>query len=108
MIGGWSRWRRFPNPRRGEYLIAPFGPGLYDVRLDDELVCFGISRNVAHRMSSLLPAPVGCGTRMNEEKRRYIQKHLGRIEYRTKPCITRHEAAALERLLPKHRYRFPT
>lgn len=29
---GWSDWKSFPDPRKGEYLIAPFGSGVYQLR----------------------------------------------------------------------------
>ena len=29
---GWSDWKSFPDPRKGEYLIAPFGSGVYQFR----------------------------------------------------------------------------
>jgi len=78
----WSEWRPFPNPRRGDYLQAPFGPGVYELRHKStgDLILFGQSKNVAWRMSSLLPAGLGCGTRGNSEKRDYVRKHLADID----------------------------
>jgi len=32
-IGKWSRWRPFPDPTKGGFIIAPFGPGCYELRL---------------------------------------------------------------------------
>ena len=60
-------------------------------------------------MTSLLPAPLGCGTRNNSAKRVYLLRQLRNIEYRTHPCLTRAEAAEIERGLLKTRsYRFNT
>lgn len=93
----WSRWRLFPDPRRGEFLIAPIGPGVYELRLGEQAVLFGKSKNVAYRMTSLLPPGLGAGVRTNSNKRRYIAKHLGQIEYRCRPCGDLPEATACER-----------
>lgn len=30
MIGVWSEWLSFPDPRAGHPLVAPLGPGVYD------------------------------------------------------------------------------
>lgn len=81
----WNEWRPFPHPFKGEYLYAPLGYGVYHLRRKDtkELVLFGKGKHVAYRMSSLLPAPWGCGTRNNLEKREYVLKHIDNIEYQT-------------------------
>ncbi len=92
-----SDWALFPDPRAGGLLTAPIGPGCYELRLGDQLVCFGIGKNVAHRLTSLLPSPLGAGTRKHCGKRAYVLAHLGRIEYRTIACATRDEAAGIER-----------
>jgi hypothetical protein len=94
----YSPWRPFPDPRRGGFLTAPFGPGVYEVRRRDtgRPICFGIGGHCAARMNSLLPCPHGCGGRNNSRKRRYILRHLKDIEYRTLACRTRAEAARVE------------
>ena len=82
---GWSEWRPFPNPEKGEYLYAPFGPGVYQLRnrKTGQYVLFGRSKNVAWRMSSLLPKPYGRGTRDNSDKRENVRNNIDDIEYRT-------------------------
>ena len=96
----WSDWLKFPNPSKDQYLYAPFGPGLYELRniKTHELVLFGTGKNVAFRMTSLLPPPLGEGTRKNEEKRLYVLNHLNDIEYRTL-AIDISEAKEIERRL---------
>ena len=32
MISTWSEWKRYPRPDRGENIVAPIGPGIYEVR----------------------------------------------------------------------------
>jgi hypothetical protein len=107
-MADWSEWLLFPDPRNQGILVAPFGPGCYDLRNGNQAVTFGMGRNVAARMSSLLPPPLGCGTRNNEDKRDYIHLNLGNIEYRTLACKTLEEAAAEERTLKARRshYRY--
>jgi hypothetical protein len=75
-----------------DFLIAPVGPGCYELREGKKLIPYGEGGHVAYRMTSLLPKPLGCGTRDNQDKRNYVFKHLGRIEYRTLACDTRREA----------------
>ena len=107
----WSVWLPFPDPRRAEYISAPIGPGIYELRDKDtgELVLVGCAKNCAQRMSSLLPAPLGAGTRRNSRKRDYVLTHLESIEYRTAGFASRSLARACEstrRSLAS--YRFPT
>ena len=110
MAAEWSEWRRFPDPRKLELLTAPFGPGCYQLRDGVQLLVFGMGGHVAQRMSSLLPAPEGCGTRNNKGKRKWILDRLGRIEYQTLACATVKEAKECERGLRANRtsYKFPT
>ena len=95
---GWSDWKSFPDPRKGEYLIAPFGSGVYQFRNTkvDKYVLFGRSDNVAYRMSSLLPKPLGKGTRKNEDNRKYVLNNLNDIEYRTISFVEPNDAKWFE------------
>jgi len=109
----FNSFRPFPDPRKAEYLHAPLGPGAYDLRRisTKEQVLFGIVGRCANRMSSLLPKPLGTGTRNNECKRNYLLRRINDIEYRTCACESREEAANLERKIkddPKNNYRFNT
>lgn len=98
-VSSWSEWLPFPDPRLGGYLVAPFGPGVYELRNKEtgELVLFGSGKNVAYRMSSLLPHPLGQGTRNNSRKRDYVLQHLEHLEYRTAACRSESEAKSNER-----------
>jgi len=106
----WSEWLPFPDPRKREMLTAPFGPGCYELRHGSQMILFGMGSHVAQRMTSLLPAPFGHGTRNNSRKRGYIFDHLSNIEYRTLACSTREEAQECERHLIANRtvYTFST
>lgn len=95
----WSDWRFFPDPRKCGMLIAPFGPGCYELRIGKQLLLYGRSGHVARRLSSLLPKPIGCGTRRNAHKRASVYENLGRVEYRTLACACVEEAVAEERRL---------
>ena len=107
----WSVWRGFPDPRKGGVLYAPFGPGVYELRRRStgRLVLVGIGGKCAWRMSSLLPQPLGTGTRKNEAKREYVLENLGDIEYRTRRCATRNDARVIEKkMLNANAYVFGT
>jgi len=110
MMDNWSEWRKFPDPRKRELLVAPFGPGCYELRCGDRKVLFGQSKNVAQRMTSLLPEPWGDGTRKNEKKQCYVLEHIDSIEYRTIACDTHDEAKDFENQLKKNgtQYEFMT
>lgn len=106
----WSHWMPFPDPSNGGILIAPFGPGCYELRLGDEYILVGLSKNVAKRMTSLLSSENGGGGgRKNIEKRGYVAKHIHQIKYRTVCCESRAQARIVEMdRLKTQRYRFPT
>lgn len=95
----WTPWRPFPDPRTRGILRAPLGPGVYELRnrATGQLLICGVGSHCAARMSSLLPEPLGCGSRNNSAKRAYLRRQLRNIEYRTLPCQSRAEAAAVER-----------
>jgi hypothetical protein len=97
--------RIFPDPRKGEYIYAPIGPGCYELRLAEtgQLVLFGCSRNVSVRLASLLPSPFGQGTRRNIEKRQFVFEHLGAIEHRTVAFAHHQEAISFEAGLAANR-----
>ena len=98
----------FPDPRKCGILHAPFGPGCYELRKKEQGVLFGYGRNVAMRMSSLLPKGLGCGTRNNSGKRQYVIENLSEIEYRTLACLSTQEAKNEEQKFKKSDYLFST
>lgn len=106
----WSEWRPFPDPQKGGVLIAPFGPGCYNLRRGTQLILFGMGGHVASRMTSLLPSPWGTGTRNNLEKRKYLLEYLSEIEYQTLTCADRQSAIEAERIIATRsaEYLFPT
>jgi hypothetical protein len=111
----WSEWRPFPDPTNGNRLrdlLAPAGPGVYELRRKStgELILVGESGHCAHRMRSLVPSPPGVGRRDNSEKRDYVLRHYADIEYRTLECESKSDAlAAQNSLLRSDRtYMFPT
>lgn len=95
---GWSNWEPFPDPRKGEYLNAPLGSGVYQLRDKsiNKYILFGTSKHLACRMTSLLPKPFGAGTRKNEDKRNYVLNNLQDIEYRTISFIDNNDAKQFE------------
>ncbi len=107
----WTKWRAFPDPREGELLVAPFGPGVYVLRngKTGEFVLFGKGNNCASRMSSLLPKPLGCGTRSNSSKRDYVLDNIKDIEYQCSSCDSEAHSIEVEIAAEKaHIYLYPT
>ena len=98
---GWSNWKSFPDPRKGDYLIAPLGSGVYQLRnrKNNKYVLFGRSKYLAYRMTSLLPKPFGEGTRNNKNKQIYVLNNLQDIEYRTISFIESNDAKRFERYI---------
>ena len=94
----WEEWRPFPDPNSGDYLIAPFGAGVYWLRdtRNGEHIYIGESAQVAQRMTSLLPTPLGHGTRNNAELREFVAENVSHLEYRTTACSSKQEALVLE------------
>jgi len=88
----WTDWRPFPDPTKGGLIVAPIGPGCYELRLagSGQRVLFGSAGCVAYRMTSLHPS--GAGTRNNSDKRTYVGDHLPQIEYRVIALASRGEA----------------
>lgn len=95
----WSDWKPFPDPRKNEFIQAPFGPGVYELRqkCKNMFILRGQGKNCAYRMASLLPAPYGQGTRRNKQKQEYVFKNIEEIEYRCCACSTNGKAKILER-----------
>lgn len=95
----WSEWIKFPDPRKGEYIYAPFGCGVYQLRniKTKEYVLFGRGNHLAQRMSSLLPSPFGMNNRKNTDKRFYVLENIEDIEYRTISFIDESEADSFEK-----------
>ncbi len=97
----WTDLQPFPDPRDCGFITAPFGPGLYEL-YDHEArkwVLVGYSKNVAYRMASLLPNPLGSGNRNNRNKQDYIYNNLRNISYRTKACRTGQQAREEQQML---------
>lgn len=100
----WSPWLPFPDPRKGQFVRAPIGPGGYELRRRDDgqrLVLVGLGKSVAYRLASLLPSPYGQGTRNNSEKRLYVLENLPKLQYRCCATASRKWAQKLERRLQK-------
>jgi hypothetical protein len=106
---GWSRWRKFPDPKRCGYIHAPIGPGVYVLRESTRhYVLFGSSKNVAYRMTSLIGSS-GQGVRKNARKVSFVQRDLSRLRYRTKACETAQQARAIETAVRgSHKFSLPT
>lgn len=94
----WSKWAAFPHPERRGIVVAPIGPGVYELRRKDTaaFVLIGIGKNCASRMASLLPSPLGQGTRTKQQKAQVRFE-----EYCTNPIS--HAARSDSRCCPRSR-----
>jgi hypothetical protein len=101
-MSSWSPWRKFPNPGRCQILIAPIGAGCYELKITGrkKRLLFGQSGHVASRMTSLVTGRAG--GRKNQDKSRAVRRNLGRVKYRTKPCMNTKDAIEIERYMKKH------
>jgi hypothetical protein len=97
-LQSWTDFKPFPSPLKQEYLLAPFGAGVYELKnvKTKDLVYVGEGSNIAYRMSSLLPEPFGAGTRNNQRLRNYILENLPHIHYRTLACNDKKEAKQIQ------------
>jgi hypothetical protein len=97
----WTKWLPFPPPKNIRNIIAPNGPGVYELKnkVTGEYVLVGISVGVRRRMKSLMPAPYGVGRRNNYMKRQYVLDNYQNIVYRTISTADRVEAEKIERSL---------
>ncbi len=97
----WSQWLPFPDPKNKGILCAPFGSGVYQLRnkKTNKFVLFGQSKNVAKRMTSLLPSPWGAGIRFNSKKRNEVKNNLSDIEYRTMALDDKEDAVDFEKYI---------
>lgn len=105
----WTEFSPFPSPLRKEYLHAPFGAGVYELKnlKTNELVYVGEGANTAYRMSSLLPEPQGAGTRNNSRLRNYIFENINDLHYRTLACIDKATAKQIQdKMILTNKYLF--
>jgi hypothetical protein len=107
----WTEWLPFPSPENIRNIVAPNGPGVYELKniATGEYVLVGISVGVRRRMKSLMPAPYGVGRRNNHNKRDYVFDNYKDIVYRTIATADRLGAEDIERsLLFSGKYIFNT
>lgn len=97
MISGWGEWKRYPNIVRGENIVAPIGPGIFEVReaSSGALFAFGAVDSVAVALSQLPSRP---GKLASWFSRR--EQPLPELEYRTCATLTKSDAKiAAERMI---------
>ena len=93
MISRWSDWRRFPRTHRGDDIVAPICPGIYEIRVASTgaLFRFGVAENIAQTLSGLSPKPrVSLRAWLFGADRNAIPD----LEYRTCATSTKAEAKA--------------
>jgi len=93
MISRWSDWRRFPRAHRGDNIVAPIGPGIYEIRTASTgaLFRFGVTENIAQTLASLSPKPRAS---FRSWFFRADRNAIPDLEYRTCATSTKAEAKA--------------
>ncbi len=93
MISRWSDWKRFPRAHRGDDIVAPICPGIFEIRVASTgaLFRFGVSENIAQTLSSLSPNPRGSFRAWFFGRDRNA---IPDLEYRTCATSTKAEAKA--------------
>jgi hypothetical protein len=83
MVTPWGTWKPFPDPRSGQHLDAPIGPGVFEVRHTGtgEQIAFGHSKSVAQSLAILMPKPASGFLGMFARKG--INHRTEELEYRT-------------------------
>lgn len=104
MANSWAAFKQFPNRQFGEYVEAPIGPGVYEVRhvLTGELVAFGHAANVAQALASLSPDP-SLMSWLTGLIRGDIRYAINELEYRTCAAKTLNEAKTITTCLAGRR-----
>ncbi len=101
MVQTWSSWKRFPDVESGDNVVAPIGPGVYEVRhsLTGRLIAFGPAGNVAQALSEL-KLDGGISTFAKLFRKAPLVPRVSDLEYRTCAAASRAEAkTAAHRLL---------
>lgn len=97
MITTWSEWKRYPKAARGETLVAPISPGIFEVRhaSSGALFAFEAADNLAQALSHITS---GSKSFVSWFGKRDSATTLD-LEYRTFATSTREEAkVAAERM----------
>jgi len=104
MANSWVAFKRFPDRHFGEYVEAPIGPGVYEVRhvLTGELVAFDHAANVARALASLSPRP-SLMSWLTDFIRNDIRYATNELEYRTCAATTLDEAKMITNHLTERR-----
>jgi hypothetical protein len=95
MISTWSEWKRYPRAGRGENIVAPISPGIYEVRIagTGALHSFEAVENVAVALAQLQVGSRSWFARRDASK-------APELEYRTCATSSRADAkAAAERMI---------
>ena len=94
MISRWSDWRRFPRAHRGDDIVAPICPGIYEIRVASSgaLYRFGVTENIAQTLSGLSPKP---RTSLRAFFFGSDRNAIPDLEYRTCATSTKAEARAV-------------
>ena len=89
----WSTWNTFHNATRGDFVEAPIGPGVYEVRHapTGALIAFGHSGNVAGALADI-KVDGGEGGWKSLFRKALPKPNVMELEYRTYPTASRSEA----------------
>ncbi len=105
MLRSWADWKPFPDSTIGEYLDAPIGPGVYEVRHTEtgEIIAFGNSAEVAQALTDVIRGPAGWGKVFG---RKNASHRASDLEYRTCAARSAREAKSVAERLRGRRAAF--
>jgi hypothetical protein len=100
MVQTWSGWKRFPDAEIGEFVEAPVGPGVYEVRhtMTGRVVAFGHAANVADTIADL-KLNGGVSSFAKFFGRQPLVSRIADLEFRTCAAASRAAKTAASRLL---------
>lgn len=110
LVAEWSEWLPFPDPRKGSLLIAPIGPGAFELRLGStrEGIMLATAKSVSGRISALLPVEIAPVRRETGSRRQYLAGNVEDLEYRVLGACSRAEARRLLLQPRRNDFRFGT
>ena len=98
----WTKWRSFQSTQYGNFVEAPVGPGIYEIRRspNNEPLALACSPNLAHSLATFVERGKGNQRLFFKRRTPYMPNEL---EYRIWPLRTLSEAKIMLELIHEQR-----